>query len=140
MAGVNLVILVGNLTRDPELKFTPQGTALCKFGLAVSRKYKGSDGQMTEDVTFVNIVAWGKTGENCGKYLAKGRPVFIQGRLDVRTYEHEGQKKLAVEVVADTVQFLGSGQQQGAGGQGAQQGQQQPAATRPLDGDGDVPF
>lgn len=100
--------LIGNLTRDPELKYTPQGTAVCKFGVACGSKYRNKAGEMIEDVTFLNIIVWGKQGENASKYLAKGRPVFIEGRIDIREYDaRDGQKKKSFEIIADTVLFLG---------------------------------
>lgn len=154
MAGLNKCFLIGNLTRDPELKFTPQGTAICKLGLAVSRKFKGSDGQMTEQTTFFDIVVWGKQGENCSKFLSKGRSVFIEGRIDIRSYEtQDGQKRKATEIVADTVQFLGGGGGGGGGRSGAGGGMPDggdfgggdpgPMGGQPAGGDGtldDVPF
>jgi len=115
MASLNRVFLMGNLTRDPELKFTPQGTAIAKFSIAVNRQYKGSDGELKKQTDFFNIVVWGKQGENCSKYLAKGRPVHVEGRLQNRSYEtQDHQKRTVTEIVADNVQFLGSGT--GAGG------------------------
>ena len=108
MANLNKVFLIGNLVRDPELKFTPQGTAIAKLGLAVNRQYKGGDGELKKQTDFFTIVVWGKTGESCGKFLAKGRPVFIEGRLQTRTYEtQDKQKRTVTEIVADNVQFLG---------------------------------
>ncbi|MBF0408417.1 MAG: single-stranded DNA-binding protein [Candidatus Riflebacteria bacterium] len=108
MANLNKVLLIGNLTRDPELKFTPQGTAVAKLGIAVNRQYKGSDGEWKKQTDFFNIVVWGKAGENCSKFLTKGRSVFVEGRLQTRSYEtQDKQKRTVVEVVADNVQFLG---------------------------------
>jgi single-strand DNA-binding protein len=107
MASFNKVLLMGNLTRDPELRFTSSGSALAKFGLAVNRKYKAGD-EWKEEVCFVDITVWGKQAENCAEYLSKGRPVFIDGRLQFSTWETEdGQKRNKLEVVANTVQFLG---------------------------------
>ncbi|NIQ01009.1 MAG: single-stranded DNA-binding protein [Nitrospinaceae bacterium] len=107
MANFNKVFLMGNLTRDPELRFTPSGSALAKFGLAVNRKYKSGE-EWKEEVCFVDITVWGKQGENCAEYLSKGRPVFIEGRLQFSSWEtDEGQKRNKLEVVANTVQFLG---------------------------------
>ena len=111
MAYLNKVFLMGNLTRDPEMKVTPQGKSVCKFSIAVNRTYKGSDGEAKKDADFFNIVVWDKQGENCSKYLAKGRAVHIEGRLQNRTYEKDGQKHQFTEIVADNVQFLGQGQE-----------------------------
>lgn len=107
MANLNKVFLMGNLTRDPELRHTTQGTAVASFSIAVNRSYKGSDGDWKKEVSFFNIVAWGKAGENCAKYLAKGKPIFVEGRLQNRSYEtNDGQKRTVTEIVADNVQFL----------------------------------
>ena len=109
-ANLNKVFLMGNLTRDPELKFTPQGTAVAKLGIAVNRQFKGSDGELKKQTDFFNIVVWGKSGENCSKFLTKGRPVFVEGRLQTRSYEtQDKQKRTVTEIVADSVQFLGGG-------------------------------
>jgi len=109
MASFNKVLLMGNLTRDPELRFTSNGSALAKFGLAVNRKYKAGE-EWKEEVCFVDITVWGKQAENCAEYLSKGRPVFIEGRLQFSTWEtDDGQKRNKLEVVANTVQFLGQG-------------------------------
>ena len=107
MASFNKVMLMGNLTRDPELRFTANGSAVASFGLAVNRKFKHGD-EWKDDVCFVDITVWGKQGENCAEYLSKGRPAFIEGYLKFSTWESEGQKKNKLEVVANTVQFLGS--------------------------------
>ena len=115
MASFNKVMLMGNLTRDPELRFTANGSAVTSFGLAVNRKFKQGD-EWKDDVCFVDITAWGKQGENCAEYLSKGRPVFVEGYLKFSTWESDGQKRNKLEVVANTVQFLGSrdGSQGGA--------------------------
>ena len=107
MASFNKVMLMGNLTRDPELRYTSNGSAVTSFGLAGNRKFKQGD-EWKEDVCFVDITVWGKQGENCAEYLSKGRPAFVEGRLQYSTWESDGQKKSKLEVVANTVQFLGS--------------------------------
>ena len=107
MASFNKVMLMGNLTRDPELRFTAKGSAVASFGLAVNRKFKQGD-EWVDDVCFVDITVWGKQGENCAEYLSKGRPAFIEGYLKFSTWESDGQKRNKLEVVANTVQFLGS--------------------------------
>ena len=108
-ANLNKVFLMGNLTRDPELKFTPQGQAIAKFSIAVNRTFKGGDGEMKKQTDFFNIVVWGKHGENCSKFLSKGRSVMVEGRLQTRTYEtQEKQKRTVTEIIAENVQFLGS--------------------------------
>ena len=126
MANLNKVLIVGNLTRDPELRHTGTGTAVCSFSLAVNRSYKGSDGDFKKEVSFFNIVVWGKAGENCAKFLAKGRPVLVEGRLANRSYEtQDGQKRNITEIVADNVQFLGSGNRE----EGGYQSQDNPTYT-----------
>ena len=107
MASFNKVMLMGNLTRDPELRFIANGSAVASFGLAVNRKFKQGD-EWKDDVCFVDITVWGKQGENCAEYLSKGRPAFVEGYLKFSTWESEGQKRNKLEVVANTVQFLGS--------------------------------
>jgi len=102
----NKVILVGNLTRDPELRYTPQGTSVCNFGIAVNRKYKQGN-ETKEEVTFINIVVFGKQADTCGQYLNKGNSVLVEGRLQERRWEtDEGQKRSKFEVVAQSVRFL----------------------------------
>ena len=110
MPAYNQVILVGNLTKDPEIKYTSSGSAVCHFSLAVNRTYTDADGEKQEDVTFIDIVCWNKLGEACAQYLHKGSPAFIEGRLKQNSWENEdGQKRYKHEVVARCVQFLGNG-------------------------------
>lgn len=110
----NKVILIGNLTRDPELRYTPQGTSVCNFGIAVNRKYKAAE-EMKEEVTFINIVVFGKQADTCGQYLNKGSSVLVEGRLQERRWEtEEGQKRSKHEVVAQNIRFL-SRRQSGTG-------------------------
>jgi single-strand DNA-binding protein len=118
MAGnLNKVFLMGNLTRDPELRHTAQGSSVTNFSVAVNRAYKGSDGELKKEVSYFNIVVWGKMGENCAKYLTKGRPVLVEGRLQNRSWDAEdGTKRHATDIVADNVQFLGSASSGGSGG------------------------
>ena len=127
MASFNQVILVGNLTRDPELRVTPKGTAICQFGLAVNRQYKDDSGQTRDETTFVDIEAWGKQGELISKYLTKGSPALVQGRLKLDQWEDKTtqQKRSKLKVVLENVQFLSS---RGAGGGGG------PAAGSSDDG------
>lgn len=102
----NKVILIGNLTRDPEMRYTPQGTSVCNFGIAVNRKFKQGE-EMKEEVTFINIVVFGKQADTCGQYLNKGSSVLIEGRLQERRWEtDDGQKRSKHEVVAQSVRFL----------------------------------
>lgn len=108
-ASLNKVMLIGNLTDDPEMKYMPSGTAMTKFRIAINRSYKDSSGETQEDVVFCPIVVWGKTAENCAQYLSKGRSVFVEGRLSIRTFDDsEGERRRYTEVVANSVQFLGS--------------------------------
>ena len=110
MASFNKVMLMGNLTRDPELRFTANGSAVTSFGLAVNRKFKHGD-EWKDDVCFVDITVWGKQGENCAEYLSKGRPAFIEGYLKFSTWESEGQKKNNLENV--NAVFLTDGEANG---------------------------
>ncbi len=116
MAGnINRVVLVGNLTRDPELRHTPSGTPVCSLRVAVNTRRKDESGQWVDKPNYFDVTVWGQQGENCAQYLAKGRPVAIDGRLEWREWEaQDGSKRQAVEVVADSVQFLG-GRQEGEG-------------------------
>ena len=118
-ASLNKVLLMGNLTRDPEVRYTPKGTAVGDLGLAVNDSYKAQDGTIKETVTFINVEVWGRQAETCKQYLSKGRPVFIEGSLKFDQWESpEGQKKSKLRVRADRVQFLGGG----GGGQGGSGG------------------
>jgi len=118
MPSMNRVFLMGNLTRDPELRYIPSGTAVANFGMAVNRTYTTQDGERKEDVCFVEIVTWAKTAENCANYLSKGRPVLVEGRLQFRSWEtDDGQKRSKLEVVADRVQFLGGRREDSAPGE-----------------------
>jgi single-strand DNA-binding protein len=118
MASFNKVILAGNLTRDPELRYTPKGTAVARLGLACNRKWKSETGEMKEEVTFVDIDAFGKQAETIGQYLKKGRPILIEGRLRYETWDDKqsGQKKSKLGVVLESFQFLDSGMGRGEGG------------------------
>ncbi|RME83098.1 MAG: single-stranded DNA-binding protein [Planctomycetota bacterium] len=106
MANLNKVLLIGRLTRDPELRYTNSGTAVADLGLAVNRYYTSPDGTKKDETCFLDITVWGKQAENCHKYLAKGRQVFVEGRLKMDTWEKDGQRRSKIGVVADTVQFL----------------------------------
>ena len=107
MANFNKVLLMGNLTRDPELRYIPSGAAVTSFDLAVNRIYTTQAGEKKKDVCFIRIIVWGKMAEACGEYLAKGSPVFVEGRLQSRSWvTQDGQKRNTIEVVANNVQFL----------------------------------
>ncbi|MFT5169403.1 MAG: single-strand DNA-binding protein [Lysobacterales bacterium] len=109
MANLNKVFLIGNLTRDPELRYTPGGTAVANLGLAVNRKFKDSSGELKEEVCFLTVTVWDKQAEACCQYLSKGRPVFVEGVLQSRFWEtNDGQKRSAIDVRAERVQFLGA--------------------------------
>ncbi|HUI06679.1 MAG TPA: single-stranded DNA-binding protein [Verrucomicrobiae bacterium] len=110
MASYNKVLLMGNLTRDPEVRYTPKGTAIANLGLAVNRVYTTESGEQKEEVTFVDIEVWGRQAETAGQYLSKGRPVFVEGRLRLDSWEDKesGQKRNRLKVVAERVQFLGA--------------------------------
>jgi single-strand DNA-binding protein len=153
MAGTNInrVVLVGNLTKDPELRSTPGGTSICKLRLAVNTRRKDQSGQWTDKPNYFDITVWGQQGENCATYLQKGRPVAIDGRLEWREWDAtDGSgKRSAVEIVADTVQFLGGRGDEG-GGNGhrftpesdvpADTADFAPAPSGPGAADDDIPF
>jgi single-strand DNA-binding protein len=130
---INQVILMGNLTRDPELRTTPSGQSVCSFSLAVNRTWQGQDGQAQEAVDYFDVTAWGKLGELVNQYMAKGRKCLIQGRLSFRSWEQDGQKRSKVEVVANDVTFLDGG---GAGNEG---GSAPSAAPRRAPAKNDAP-
>jgi single-strand DNA-binding protein len=131
MASFNKVILLGNLTRDPELRYTPKGTAVAGFGLAVNRSYTTEAGEKKEEVTFVDIDAFGRTAEIVGQYLKKGRPVFIEGRLRYQTWDDKqtGQKKSKLGVILESFQFLDF---KGGGVEGAPDQAAPPPRPRPA--------
>ena len=164
MANLNKVYLMGRLTRDPELRYTPKGTAVADIAMAINRYRSGADGgERTEETTFVDVTLWGRQAETANQYLAKGREVFIEGRLQLDSWEDKssGQKRSKLKVVGESMQFVGgpnSGSQgggnQGGGGDG-QQYSQKPAAAPPkqasepspsydnnadYDDDDDIPF
>ncbi len=126
----NQVVLMGNLTRDPELRQTPNGQNVCGFSLALNRSYKGGDGEWQEVTDYVDIVAWGPLGERVAQYLTKGRPCLVNGRLQSRSWEQDGQKRSKVEVVAQDVTFLGG---PGGGNTGAatNSASDEPATEKP---------
>jgi single-strand DNA-binding protein len=130
--GVNRVVLMGNLAADPELRYTPQGSAVANFRIAVNRAYRDAEGELKEDTQFFTVVSWGKTAELCTQYLNKGRGALVEGRLNVRDYEKEGERRWVTEVVANRVVFLG-----GPGEKGIEAAAEVPVTEPPPD---DVPF
>lgn len=148
MANLNKVMLIGNLTRDPELRYTPKGTAVAEIGMAINRVRTNDQGQRQEDTTFVDVTLWGRQAELAQQYLTKGRPVYIEGRLQMDTWEdkNSGQKRSKLKVVGENMQFLGGG---GGGGRPSGGGSQQaaapsqggsPAPADPGEPDDDIPF
>jgi len=121
MANLNKVLLIGNLTKDPELRYTPQGTAVANLRMAINRRFRNKNQEMKDEVCFITVVTWDKQAETCNQYLHKGSPLFVEGRLQSRSWEdNAGQKRNVVEVRAERIQFLGAGGGQaktGAGGQ-----------------------
>jgi single-strand DNA-binding protein len=118
MASFNKVILLGNLTRDPEVRYTPKGTAVTDLGLAVNRTYTADNGEKREEVTFVDVTFWGRTAEVAGEYLKKGRPVFVEGRLQLDSWDDKtsGQKRTKLKVIGENMQMLGAPRGGGSGG------------------------
>ena len=143
---LNKVMLIGNLGKDPELRFTPSGRAVARFSLATSEQWTDQQGQRQDRTEWHNIVVWGKQAESCGQYLSKGRQVFIEGSIRSRQYDDkEGQKRYITEVIAQRVQFLGGGRGEG-GGRGAAPtsggggGGGDEMAPAPMPEDDDIPF
>lgn len=134
MASFNRVLLMGNLTRNPELRYTPTGTAVADLGLAVNETFKNKAGETVENTTFIDVVVWGRQAETAGEYLKTGSPVFVEGKLQMDTWEnHQGEKRSKLRVRAERIQFLSSGKQESGG-----QGRAAPPSP-PIDED-DVPF
>ena len=133
MASFNKVIIAGNLTRDPELRYTPKGTAVAKIGLAVNRTWLGEDGQKKEEVNFIDVEAWGRQAEVIGQYMKKGRPLLIEGRLKLDAWEDKNtkQKQSKLKVVLEQFTFLDSGNRGGEGG-GPSESAPRPRATTPA--------
>lgn len=123
MASVNRVIILGNLGGDPEVRYTPNGNAVCTLSVATTDTRNDAEGNRQQMTEWHRVVVWGKQAENCGKYLAKGRSVYVEGRLQTRSWDDKtsGQKRYSTEIVAQTVQFIGGGRDQGAGAQYAGQ-------------------
>jgi single-strand DNA-binding protein len=141
MPNLNKVFLIGNLTRDPEIRYTPSGKAVGEMRLAVSRRFTTPDGQTRDETCFVNVVVWGRSAELSGERLAKGMPVFVEGRLQFEEWEKEGQKHSRLRVVSERIQFLtpsrGEGRAEGGEGQGMQRprGQEAPRDASTQGGD-----
>lgn len=131
MANFNKVILMGNLTRDPELRYTPKGTAIAKIGLAINRTWKNEAGESKEEVTFVDVEAFGRTAENIGQYFKKGRPIFIEGRLRLDQWDDKqtGQKRSKLGVILENFQFMDS---KGGGAGGSEGGAPEAPRSRPA--------
>jgi len=118
-SNINVVVVTGNLTRDPELRQLQSGTSVCKLRVAVNTRRKSQDGNWEDKPNYFDVTVWGAQGENCASYLSKGRPVAINGRLEWREWEgQDGNKRQSVEIIADTVQFLGSRDSSGGNGNG----------------------
>lgn len=130
---VNQVIMMGNLTRDPEVRQTPTGQSVCSFSLALNRAYKDSSGEWKEVTDYIDVVAWGPLGERVGQYLTKGRRALVQGRLQSRSWEQDGQKRSKVEVLANDVTFLdgrGGGDSSGNDNDGGSSGERPKPAKK----------
>jgi single-strand DNA-binding protein len=132
MANVNKVILIGNVTRDPEVKFTPKGSAVADVGLAINRNYTLDNGEKREETVFVDVELWGRLAEIAGEYAKKGRPIYIEGRLRMDTWEDKtsGQKRSRMKVVGENLQLLGGRPPGGGGGDEEGGGHQEPRPQR----------
>ncbi|MFZ2655327.1 MAG: single-stranded DNA-binding protein [Victivallales bacterium] len=126
MANLNKVLLIGNLTKDPELRYTPQGSAICDFRIAVNRQYMTSDGQKKEEVSFIDINVWGRQAETCNRFIKKGSQVFVEGRLKLDSWQDKetGKNRSRLFVVAERIQFLNSAAGRPAGDPNEIQGQE----------------
>jgi single-strand DNA-binding protein len=144
MAGINKVIIVGNLGKDPEVSYVPSGAAVAKFSVATSETWKDKNtGEKKERTEWHRIVAWDKLGEICGKYLSKGRQVYVEGKLQTHSYDDkEGVKRYVTEIIAQEVQFLGGNRDSSDSGRsGGGPGQREPAGGHgPAGGEDDIPF
>ena len=151
MASFNKVILLGNLTRDPEIRYTPKGSAVCDLGIAVNRQYTLENGERREEVTYVDVVLWARLAEIAAEYLKKGRPVFIEGRLQLDTWDDKqsGQKRSKLRVIGENMQMLGSPRGAATGAESSDEDRParsttsppRPAASAPAEPDDDeIPF
>ncbi len=142
MAGVNKVILIGNLGKDPELRYTPGGQAVASFSLATSEKWRDKDGVMQDKTEWHNIVVWGRQAEIAKEYLAKGRPVYLEGRIQTRSWDDkDGNKRYTTEIVVQRMQFLGGRDQAGSGGGTGEGKPPEPPPANDISGeDDDLPF
>jgi single-strand DNA-binding protein len=150
MASFNKVILLGNLTRDPEVRYTPKGSAVTDLGIAVNRQYTLENGEKREEVTFVDVTFWGRTAEVAGEYLKKGRPIFVEGRLQLDTWDDKqsGQKRSKLKVIGETMQMLGGPRGGGSSAENGDEGGRRtgkasapPKSTVPTGPDDDeIPF
>ena len=132
MANLNKVFLMGNLTRDPELRYTPNGTAVVDFGMAMNRRWTGRDGQKAEDTCFVDCQAWARLAEVISEYCRKGSPLFVEGRLQLDTWEgRDGQKRSRIRVVVEGFQFIGGRRDGGENASGPSSGRPRPPAAKP---------
>jgi len=155
MASVNKVILIGNCTRDPEVRYTPKGTAVADIGMAMNRYFSSDGGEKREETTFVDVTLWGRQAEVAGEYLKKGRPVYIEGRLQMDSWDDKntGEKRTKLKIVGEKMEFLGGGE--GGGGFSSQQREENPQSNQsapqsPAENDGaqfetdsdddDIPF
>jgi single-strand DNA-binding protein len=131
MASFNKVLLLGNLTRDPEVRYTPKGTAVTDLGLAVNRTYTADNGEKREEVTFVDVTFWGRTAEVAGEYLKKGRPIFVEGRLQLDSWDDKqsGQKRSKLKVIGENMQMLGAPRGGGGGGGGDEESSSAPRSS-----------
>jgi single-strand DNA-binding protein len=138
MASYNKVMLIGNLTRDPEIKYTPKGTAIADIGLAVNRNYTTDSGEKREEVTFIDVTLWGRVAEIVGEYCKKGRPLFVEGRLQLDSWDDKqtGQKRSKLKVIGENIQLLGSREGGGGGGGGPRSSEGEYQEAPPSGGGG----
>lgn len=142
MPSVNKVILIGNVTRDPEMKYTPKGTAICDIGLALNHTYKTDSGEKREEVTFVDVTLWGRTAEVAGEFLKKGRPVYIEGRIQMDTWDDKptGKKRSKLKITGESLQLLGSRDETPGNAPPAKPSPAKPTPDPDLDAEDSCPF
>jgi len=139
--GVNKAILIGNLGKDPELRYTPAGQPVASFSIATTERYTDKSGNRQDKTEWHTVVCWGKLGEMVNQYLKKGRSAYVEGKITTRTWEDKGgAKRYKTEIVAHTVQFLNSSTGHGSSNSGDSAGEDEPAHQEPIESNGDLPF
>jgi len=142
MANLNKVMVIGTLTRDPEVRYTPKGSAVADLSIAVNRAYTADNGEKREEVTFIEVTVWGKAAESAGQYLTKGRQAFVEGRLQMETWEDKqsGKKRSKLKVVCESMQFIGGRKDEAGRGEKRRESAKIEQEAGSKEEDGDIPF